>query len=240
MEDSSRKLEIDTCLRINAENPEIDIIYVLVENVETLPLNRSNIKVIHISEPPSYSTFFRFYKIYESADTINILANSDIVLDYRHMDHFKMIQPNMLFALSRYELSSLPSSFDDLLTARVELREDTREYYCSQDVWAIRGVPPNPHIFIEKLGIPKCDGRTAFHFHMLNYSVFNPCLSIYTYHIHLSKSRDYLDQCPGDTIFIRPTNIAAVHKPASTQTRRYTDTVTVTPKLLSFLFKTKL
>jgi hypothetical protein len=238
--DTVRKTEFLTSIRINSENPSIDTIYVLAENVETFPLDHSKIKVIPVLERPSYSTFFHLYKTYELTDTINILINTDIVLDYRHMDHFKLIQPNMLFALSRYEVASVPTSFEDLLTARVELVEDTREYYSSQDVWAIRGFPPNPHIFTEKLGIPKCDGRTAFHFHKLGYSVFNPCLSIYTYHIHVSKSRDYLDQCPGDTIFIRPTNIAAIYKPASTQIYTHNDSLPATPKILSFLFTNKL
>ena len=100
--DPLRKPEFLTSIRINSENPGIDTVYVLAETVETFPLNHSKIKVIPILERPSYSTFFHLYKTYELTDTINILINTDIVLDYRHMDHFKLIQPNMLFALSRY------------------------------------------------------------------------------------------------------------------------------------------
>jgi hypothetical protein len=236
VEDSSRKLEIDTCLRINAENPKVDALYILVEGGAVVPVENSKIIKLPIDTRPAFSTFFEFYKRYEGADTINVLLNSDIVVDYRHTDLFKHVEKNMLFAITRYEIVSEcphPSTMEDLSKVRVELYLSVsngtfyvnEEYSSSQDVWAIRGYPSNPSLFVEQLGVPACDGRVAYNFLSVNYLIYNPCLSIYTYHFHRSKERNYPNRYLGDTLHIRPTNIAGVLSGKNNQSIVYCDEV---------------
>jgi hypothetical protein len=234
MEDSSRMLEIDTCLQINAENPTMDVLYILVEGDIPIPVENPKIVTIRIDKRPAFSTFFEFYKQYEGPDTINVLLNSDIVVDYKHTHLFDSVQKNMLFAITRYEIvSDHPSSMEELSKVRVELYNTVsngtfyvnEEYASSQDVWAIRGYPLTIAPFTEKLGVPKCDGRVALHFLSMKYLIYNPCLSIYTYHFHRSKERNYPNKCPGDTLHIRPTNIAVVLSGKNNQSTVYCDEV---------------
>jgi hypothetical protein len=229
--DPERKLEIDTCFRINAENPVVDVFYILVENDAELPIESTKIVKIPIRERPKYSTFFNLYRVHESPDTINVLLNSDIVIDYRHTGWLDNISEKMLFAITRYEIigDAVPTTMYELSKVRVELCESiiqgskwlkNQEYHSSQDVWAIRGYPPNIHLFEFELGVPKCDGRVAFLFRCSDYKVYNPCLTIYCYHYHRSPSRNYKTPIAGDTAWILPTNIAALCSPEHDQTIR--------------------
>jgi hypothetical protein len=236
VEDSSRKLEIDTCLRINAENPNVNVIYILVEGGAIISIENAKIVKISIDKRPAFSTFFNFYKQYEGIDTINVLLNSDIVIDYKHTCLFDYIRNNMLFAITRYEIvsdSAYPSTMEELSKVRVELYNSVsngtfyvnEEYSSSQDVWAIRGYPSDASLFSENLGVPKCDGRVAYNFLSMNYLICNPCLSIYTYHFHKSNERNCLNKCRGDTVHIRPTNIAVTLSEKNKQSIVYCEDV---------------
>ena len=229
--DPDRKLEIDTCIRINVENPYVDVFYILVENNAELPIESTKIVKIPIAERPKYSTFFRLYDGNESSETINVLLNSDIVIDYTHMEWLNNIEQKMLFAMSRYEIIGdvVPTTMDELSKVRVELCGSinpttkwlkNQHYHCSQDVWVTRGSPSEKHLFDFELGVPKCDGRVAFLFRCKDYKVYNPCLSIYCYHYHRNPSRNYKAPIIGDTSWILPTNMAALCSPEHDQTIR--------------------
>jgi hypothetical protein len=217
-----RDSEFIRCLKINSENPHIDVMYVLCENTPC-PIESDKLKVITISERPSFNTFFGLYSSNEP-NSINLLINTDIVIDYDETPLFQRLQNNIVFMLTRYEVMfpDRITSIDDLKTERIDLlRGDEthvqNQFYGSYDLWAICG-SPSSLIFPELLGVPACDGRVAFHFNSLGYRLYNPCLVIHTYHIHSDKDRSYyMSRYAGDTVHIRPTNLCAMRNPEINQ-----------------------
>jgi len=147
--------------------------------------------------------------------------NSDIVLDYRHTGRLQYISPNAFFALSRYEFLSSSKNIhtmENIWNARTELFGHDKllssQFYYTQDAWVIYKYPSASGIFTEKLGVPNCDGRIAYHFNQLGYNVYNPCLAVYTYHFHDNKDRSYyLPSCPGNLLYVRPTSLGAMLEP---------------------------
>ena len=219
----ARNSEFIRCLKINSENPHIDVMYVLCENTPC-PIKSQKIKVIPITERPSFNTFFYHYGLLEHK-SVNVLINTDIIIDYRKTEHFRKLAGKSAFMLTRYEVMfpDTINSMTDLETARIDLLEgdDTHtrdQFYGSYDLWAIDGAPEKL-IFPEYLGVLACDGRAAFHFYSLGYALYNPCLTIRIYHLHGDPDRSYyLEPYKGDLIQIRPTNWAAIRDPTITQT----------------------
>jgi len=214
--DEIRNSEFIRCLQINSENPYVDRVYVLSE-VATLPVKHVKFCCIHITKRPSYNDFFEKYRRYEP-NSLNVLLNTDIVLDYRHTTRLLNIKKNQFFALTRYEFMTSSSdvrSMEDILKKPVELFGNDEllvsQFYYSQDTWIIDGYPRVSGMFVEQLGVPRCDGRIAVHFNTIGYEVYNPCLSIFTYHLHENKDRSYsLPPCKGNVVYIRPTNLGSI------------------------------
>jgi hypothetical protein len=202
--------------------------YVLCENIPC-PIESPKIKVIPITDRPSFNTFFEMYGLKE-ATSINLLINTDIILDYEDTSFFQKLEKNMVFMLTRYEVMfpNTITTMDDLKTTRIDLlRGDENhtqsQFYGSYDLWAILG-SPSALIFPELLGVPACDGRVALHFNSLKYALYNPCLVIRVYHIHADADRSYyLGRYAGDTIHVRPTNVVAIRQPEINQTALYID-----------------
>ena len=218
--DDERNSEFIRCLTINAGNPHVDVFYILSEE-SVIPINNTKLRVIKINERPSYNSFFDRYKTHEP-NSVNVLINTDIVLDYRHTPRLSHVKSgNIFFALTRYEFLSPTKhiqSMNDILTVPTELYGSegilTSQFYYTQDTWVIFGYPTSGGMFTEQIGSPRCDGRTAFHFDRLGYKVYNPCLSVFTYHIHDNPDRSYYPPtCIGDVIYIRPTSIGAISEP---------------------------
>jgi hypothetical protein len=214
--DETRNSEFIRCLQINSKNPYISAVYVLSE-VATLPLKHVKLRCIHITKRPSYNNFFEKYKQYEP-NSLNVLLNTDIVLDYRHTTRLFNIKKNQFLALTRYEFmtsSTDVQSMEDILKKPVELFGNHElldsQFYYSQDTWVMIGYPSVSGLFVEQLGVQKCDGRIALHFNTIGYEVYNPCLSIFTYHVHENKDRSYsLPPCKGNVAFVRPTNLGSI------------------------------
>ena len=213
-----RDSEFIRCLQINSKNPHIDVMYVLCENVPC-PIESPKIIVIPISERPSFNTFFYHYSLLEPK-AVNVLINTDIIIDYRKTDPLRIVSGQNAFMLTRYEVMfpNTINSMKDLETARVDLLEGDDnhtqdQFYGSYDLWAIEGAPEKL-MFPEYLGVPACDGRVAFHFYSLGYILYNPCLTIRIYHLHSDQDRSYyLERYKGDTVQLRPTNLAVVRSP---------------------------
>jgi hypothetical protein len=218
--DDERNSEFIRCLTINAGNPHVDVFYILSEE-SVVPIKNDKLRVIKINERPSYNSFFDRYKTHEP-NSVNVLINTDIVLDYRHTPRLSHVNNgNIFFALTRYEFlgpTKHIQTMNDILAVPTELfgsdRVLTSQFYYTQDTWVIFGYPNSGRVFTEQIGTPRCDGRIAFHFVSLDYKVYNPCLSVFTYHIHDNPDRSYYPpSCVGDVIYIRPTSIGAVSEP---------------------------
>lgn len=218
--DDQRNSEFIRCLTINAGNPHVDVFYILSEE-SVIPINNTKLQVIKINERPSYNSFFDRYKTHEP-NSVNVLINTDIVLDYRHTPRLLHVNNgNIFFALTRYEFlgpTKHIQTMNDILAVPTALFGSDRvlksQFYYTQDTWVIFGYPNSGGMFTEQIGTPKCDGRTAFHFVSLDYKVYNPCLSVFTYHIHDNPDRSYYPpSCVGDVVYIRPTSIGAISEP---------------------------
>ncbi len=179
-----RQKEIETCLASNINNPNIDRVLVLVAN-SAMPrlltlIGRSHPKVVPvvIDHRPTFNDYFRVVNNYCCDRDINIVTNSDIYLDQEAVNHLlKADLRNKVFALSRWDVQE-----DGCVT---DFARNT-----SQDTWVwqgkLQGV--NADFLLGKLA---CDNRVAHAFAEAGYALSNPCKTIKTYHLHMSRVRNY-------------------------------------------------
>lgn len=168
---------------------EIDLCF--QKNLENPHLNTV---IIESQSRLTYRDFFgRINKIVESED-ISIICNSDIFFD----ESIKLVE-NMksseVYALSRWEMGT-----------------DGGVNFCnrpdSQDVWIIKG--PVREVYGDfHLGRAGCDNRIAYEFRKAGYHVYNPSLSIKTYHVHNTGIRTYTraDTVPGPYLTLAPESL---------------------------------
>ena len=176
---SEREKELIYCINKNIECKAIGKIYVLVENAELPIIGNSKVIVTPISVRPTYSDYFRIINEVSGKRDYNVIANADIYFD-GHLDFLKRIYlKKICFALTRWDIKEDGSAilFD---------RND------SQDTWIFRGKIKNVNgdIF---LGLPGCDNRIAWEIHKGGYKIFDPALTIKSYHYHLSDKHNYTD-----------------------------------------------
>lgn len=183
-----RQLELDTCLKINCNNPFIDEVILLNEKIYDIDIMKhTKIKQVDISQRLSYNHVFNYSNKYCNIDDIKILTNSDIILNYTDLQYLKLCDlSNNVFALLRYELI-LPKTisdkeflFDDIEDTWVN---DNKECKTAQDVWIFNNIKPD-EIYNFNLGIRGCDNRIVYLLDKNKYNVTNPSKSIKTYHLH--------------------------------------------------------
>jgi hypothetical protein len=154
-----------------------------------------NINYIQINNPTRMTYQDIFDKINASTkdDDVNVISNLDIYFDDSILILNK-ITTNQFVALSRYDIFADGSIHFD----------GPKQF--SQDTWAWRGKNKikNANFY---LGIYACDNRIAAEAQLAGYEVFNPCLSIKTYHLHLTVGRadDFeIVKVPGPHIVLHP------------------------------------
>ena len=187
-----RQKELDDCLLKNVENPYIQSIHLLNDQIyplEFLPDQRKIIQVV-VEEDHKKRLGFDYAIRYINENLANqrfILTNSDMYFD----DTLNLIQDrhftNTVFAVSRYDNGVLLH------------RED------SQDSWM--GIAPlrvDLSLCGFKFGIGGCDNRIAWVIHHAGYRLLNPSMTIRTHHLHQSNIRNYLGlpHVGGDYYFV--------------------------------------
>jgi len=186
-----RQSEIEICIKSNINNQSIDRIIVLLSDNHLIELNdvtcnldipnQLKIKTILFEGRPTYNDYFKLTENYPS--DINIIANSDMVMDYNSIMRLKSWSwKNYCLALSRWDFVNKDLCFKDAIHFN---RAD------SQDVWILKGAFPQIEGVDFGLGIGGCDNRIAL---LLSkyYELINPSLDIITYHYHLSKVRNWI------------------------------------------------
>jgi len=183
-----RQMELDTCLKINCNNPFIDKIILLNEKIYDIDIMKhTKIKQVDISKRLRYNDVFIYCDKYCEKDDIKILTNTDIILSYTDIQYLKFCDlNNNVFALVRYEL--IPPKniinntflFNDI---KDEWIRDNNNCKTSQDVWIFNDIKPN-EIYNFNLGIMGCDNHIAYLLDKNNYNVENISKSIKTYHLH--------------------------------------------------------
>jgi hypothetical protein len=192
LNDPERNEEFLKTLEINCNNPHLSKIVVLCENI-VCPLVHPKLIYETIAQRPDYNMFFGLYRKYSTPQTVNILANGDIILNYDDTPLYRKIKENELFSLTRYELSDYSiKSYDDITKQSVRLfLSDANDmpYFCSADTFVTKGYPPLLNATV-MIGIPGCENHMAYIMRKTHiYRLVNPCLTLRTYHLHKSLER---------------------------------------------------
>lgn len=191
--DDPHTQEIEHAILLNSRNPHIEKIYIVNES-DTFPLfleNNPKVEEIKFSGRSTYNDIFKMF----IKDQINVLLNSDIVIDYDDTLHFLKISDKEFWCISRYQV---PDDFDYNSMKNFEIiREKAIPYFSdddfsiSQDVWAFRGLPDidcNVH-----MGIQGCENHLAY-IASSKYLLLNPCKSIRSYHFHKETKRENIQR----------------------------------------------
>lgn len=181
-----RREEIDRCIEVNINNPNINRIFLFTENVSAESVlkrfGRKKIYPIKIDRRPTYLDWIRMSSGLSPGD-ISVLCNSDIYFDdtIRLMNSFLSGSKRMV-CLARHEFR-----------AGEVVLHDHPEW--SQDVWAIRAGDARDVFFQNQteieMGFPACDNKLACAFAAAGWDLYNPYESIRCFHLHDSPLRDY-------------------------------------------------
>jgi len=192
--------EVLRSIKLNLENPFITKLNLLCE----IPFlyKHPKLECIPISERPTYQTFLDLYDF----NNINILINSDIVLDYNTTYLIQRIPPNSAYCLTRYQLIN---NYNLPLEQWKCLFYKPGHAAVTQDAWII--YKPLNLINCQDIlmGVLGCENRFSLCLYKSGLTISNPSYSIKIFHNHLSEKRNYTesyhDKYPGLAIF--PTSL---------------------------------
>lgn len=173
-----RDCELLACLEMNRRINSLDRIFVLEEPPYRLR-DGGKIRVIRLTQRPTFNDFLNVIRSETGPDDLNILANTDIYLDDVGIRHAKRwLRPDVCFALARWDVC--------LSWKRARMVWGP----CSQDVWMFRGVPKtvNAPFLMGKLA---CDNRLAHELVEAGYTVKNPSRQLRVFHLHETAIRNY-------------------------------------------------
>ena len=165
-----RRKEVLSCIEKNVKSGLFDKVVVLSEKDECPVVPDTVITGVRLS----YKYTFEYVNKNISHDNLIFVANSDILFD----ESIKKVTLNdkTALTLTRWELN--PERLHENMVA-------------SQDVWGFQTpirVPPKSDFYFGTYG---CDNYIAALLEGEGYTLWNPCLSVKTYHIHASEVRTY-------------------------------------------------
>ena len=192
-----RQAEYDFCINKN-KVADFDQIYILVENnkEKESASDKFGVEVINIGRRPTFRDFFVFYSNEEFADSINVVANTDIFfLNMQEVDAniHRLQKGKSCFALTRYDFHlNRPSHLYD--------------YPDSQDTWIFNG---NEKLLDVQnidftMGLAGCDNRLAYELQQVGFEVLNPSKTIKTFHYHDVPLRTNADSTGQQIVRIPP------------------------------------
>lgn len=195
--DSDRQTELDECFLRNVENPLIDKIIIFATNrdfdnaIELLkPDELVKIRFILSDKRPTFNNYFKLFESYNN--DINIIANSDIIIPKQTITKInnKQFEKNTCLALTRYDTICGYWDSKDYSDATFFNRAD------SQDTWIFINCDfKGESIFGADftLGVAGCDNKIAYLLDENGFNIYNPSLTLQTFHLHLTKVRNYID-----------------------------------------------
>jgi len=162
--DEERQAELDFCVKHNTESN-------LFANI------------ILFGGRVTYNDFFKETANYPN--DINILSNVDIYFNETILKVLEM-GDNDCYCITRWE------EVDGEIRRFSEMHDynNGAQEAWSQDTWVIKGKARRVNGQFH-LGIPGCDNRIAYEFHIAGYNVSNPCPDIQCIHKHKSPTRNY-------------------------------------------------
>lgn len=164
-----RRKEVIGCIKNNIDSGLFDKVIVLSEKDEC-----PCVETILTGERLSYKYTFEYANKHLKNNDQVFVANSDILFDKTIKK--VTLDDKTALTLTRWELN--PERLHENMVA-------------SQDVWGFQvpiRVPPKSNFYF---GIYGCDNYIAALLENEGYTLWNPCLSIKTYHIHSSEVRTY-------------------------------------------------
>lgn len=187
--DAARAKEILTCLEKNTQCQDIKTIFLLTEkdySKDWQHLRTHKIQQFIIKKRLTYAHFIQFVKDRVPKNTIAILANADVFMDDL-TDLWKINLTRKMLALLRWDVKDL----EDLTTAEIfGPRAD------SQDAWvvlsdSVKEVNWDYTRLNIELGQLECDNAFAGTMLSNRFVLYNPALTIKTYHLHKTEIRNY-------------------------------------------------
>lgn len=168
---AARRTELQQCLSNNLANKAISSITVFNEGGDLSDFKNDKVKVVPISQRPTYQDFFEYINKNSPSDHIHIIANTDIYFD-EHIGVLKYLDlEGKALALSRWDATGFT-------------QPQLYNKNSSQDVWVFKG-PIKAALQADfPLGVPRCDNRLMYELEQGGYTVLNPAFSIKAYHIH--------------------------------------------------------
>jgi hypothetical protein len=179
-----RKAEYDFCIEKN-KVASFDKIYLFVEQQDVEAALKFGVNVIVTDKRPNFKDFFDFIKKDEFADSINIVANTDIFfLNMHQIDQnlHRLLKGVSCFALTRYNYHIHQPS-------HLYHRRD------SQDTWVFNGNEGLDKINFSDfpMGVAGCDNRLAYELKEAGLQVYNPSKTIQTFHLHDVPIRTFVE-----------------------------------------------
>lgn len=202
--DKKRQHEIDWCLRRNVNSNLFTNVYVLLEPPAKIPDDL--VGRVTVVDQPTRAKFADFFdicrRVSKSGTDVNIITNSDICFDESILN-MKRLRHNEAVVLTRWDVKD---ELTNLPPYKLSLLDNSTFFNCqgSFDTWIFRGRPKQGlkgNFFMGKMN---CDQLIATEMVAAGYQIFNPCRNIYTYHVHMSNSRNYdpSDRLPGTSTFV--------------------------------------
>ena len=181
---AERAAEIKECLRRNSECADISQIVLLTERdySKDFQMMSQKIRQIIIKKRLTYAHFLQYVKERIPKNTIVILANADIYVEDL-LDLWKINMKNAMLSLLRWDVTE---DGTELFGPRAD----------SQDTWivlsdSIKEVEWTYEPFDVQLGQLGCDNAFAGLMLRNHFVLYNPALSLKTYHLHQSQIRNY-------------------------------------------------
>ena len=197
-QNENRKREIDFCLQKNIENPFIDQIHLLNEQIYSFDHiftpNTPRMVQTNMEKRLSFKHILEYIRK-SNIEGFIVVSNADIFFDdgLRKMKYTTLPFRKEILALLRWEYSSQITDLGNcpLFGPRAD----------SQDTWIFHTsmikeyIAPRTEKLLDivfgKLG---CDNKIAYIFKIMGFDVINDPLFIRTYHYHESSVRTYTTQ----------------------------------------------
>ncbi len=201
VEDEKRQFELDHCFLNNIQNPFINKIHCFISPNDYENTRFRNEKIIY-NIVEDRITFFDVLKYSYDAipeNEIVVIANSDLYYDSTLRFVLTELSNNDLFAITRW-------GADGNIIQGTEIFIYPNAH-CSQDTWIFRSKIKN----LDKMdcnfnfGVNGCDNRIAYEFLKAGYILSNPCIDIFSYHVHTSGVRANTSSLQGEKLYIKPT-----------------------------------
>jgi hypothetical protein len=195
--DARRVAEYKECMEKNLKHTAIESIHVLYDTTDDRRrtddgkkykvldyLRKKNVQISYYSSGrPTFQYCLDLANTCYPGKKI-ILMNADIYFDKTLNRLFEVSLEDRIFACTRWDIRK---DMEPLLLCD----KDGAPNAMSQDVWIFQ----TPIRTIEcgnlQIGTPHCEKQFALAAHNAGLSLYNPCLSIKCYHLHLSNIRNY-------------------------------------------------